>query len=81
MPSSINKNKIKEKSSILEIIKDQEIIRRKILDENYNNPTRLETISNEIEFSSEDKKLCFTISDKINFEKDSLSNYKVKMYQ
>jgi hypothetical protein len=81
MPSSVNKNKIKEKISILEIIKGQEIIERKILDENYNNPTSHETISNEIIFSPDDKKLCFTVSDKIDLEKDSLLNYKVKMYQ
>ena len=81
MPSSINNKKIKEKISILEIIKDQEIIERKILDENYSNPTRHETISNEITFSPDDKKLCFTVSDKIDLEKDSLLNYKVKMHQ
>ena len=80
MPSSVNKNKIKEKISVLEIIKGQEIIERKILDENYNNPTKHETISNEIVFSPDNKKICFTVSDKIELEKDSLLNYKVKMY-
>ena len=81
MPSSVQKNKVKEKISILELIKGQEIIERKILDENYNNPTKHETISNDIAFSPDDKKLCFTVSDIINLEKDSALNYKVKMYQ
>jgi acylaminoacyl-peptidase len=79
MPSSVPK--FKEKVTILEIIKGQRIIMRKILDENYCNFTKHKTISNEIVFSPDDKKICFTVSDKIDLEKESILGYKVKMYQ
>ena len=81
MPSTVYKNKKNEKVTILEIINKQEIIHRKILDENYNNIPRHNTISNSIMFSPDDKKICFTVSDKINLEKESKLGYKIKMYQ
>ena len=56
MPSSVPK--FKEKVTILEIIKGQRIIMRKILDENYCYFTKHKTISNEIVFSPDDKKIC-----------------------
>ena len=57
MPSTVTKIKNQEKVSVLEIMKDQMIIDRIILDENYNEPTTHNTISNEIVFSPDDKHL------------------------
>ena len=81
MPSTVCKNKQKEKVTILEIIKGQEILERKILDENYNNIPTHNAISNGIQFSPDDKKICFTVSDKLDLEKESLLGYKIKMYE
>ena len=81
MPLTVCKNSKKEKVTILEIIKGQEILDRKILDENYNNIPTHHTISNEILFSPDDKKICFTVSDNINLEKESKLGYKIKMHE
>ena len=79
MPSTVQK--FEEKVSILEIFENQLIISRKILDEDFANFTKHPTISNGLVFSPNSKKLCFTISDKMNFEKESKLGYKTKMYE
>ena len=81
MPSTVHKNKKKEKVTILEIIKGQEILDRKILDNNYNDIPKHNTISNGIIFSPDNTKLCFTVNDNLNLEKESKLGYKIKMYQ
>ena len=81
MPSTVTKIKNKEKVSVLEIMKDQMIIDRIILDENYNDPTTHNTISNEIVFSPDDKNICFTVNDKLDLEKDTKLGYKIKMHE
>ena len=78
MPSTVSK--FKEKVSILEIFENQKIISRKILDENFANFTKHPTISNGLLFSPNNQKLCFTISDKIEFDKESKLGYKIKMF-
>ena len=77
MPSTVPK--FKEKVSILEIFQNQQILNRIILNEDYSNFTTHPSISNGLVFSPNDKKLCFTISDKIDLEKESILGYKTKM--
>ena len=81
MPPTVIKNSKKEKVILLEIIKVQKILDRKILDENYNNIPTHYTLSNEILFSPDDKKICFTVSDNIILEKESKLGYKIKMHE
>ena len=78
MPSSVSK--YKEKVTILEIFENQKIIKRKILDENFSDFTKHSSISNGLLFSPNNKKLCFIISDNIEFDKESKLGYKVKMF-
>ena len=79
MPSTVPK--FKEKVSILEIFENQQIISRKVLDEDFANFTKHPSISNGLVFSPNDKKICFTVSDKINLEKESKLGYKTKMHE
>ena len=73
--------KFKEKVSILEIFQNQQIINQIILNENYSNFTTHPSISNSLAFSQNDKKLCFTVIDKIDLEKESILGYKTKMFE
>ena len=79
MPSTVPK--FKEKVSIIEVFENQQIIARKTLDEDFANFTKHTSISNGLNFSPDNKKLCFTVSDKINLEKESKLGYKTKMYE
>ena len=79
MPSSVKK--VKEQVSLIEIFCGQKIINRKILDEEFATFTKHPTISNGIQFSNDNKKICYTVSDENNFEKDSELGYKVKYSQ
>ena len=61
MPSTVPQ--FQEKVSILEIFQNQQILNRKILDEDYSNFTTHPSISNGLVFSPNDKNLYFTVSD------------------
>ena len=77
MPSTVPK--YKEKISIIEVFEDQRIIGRKLLDEDFCNYTKHSTISNGLIFSPNDEKLCYTVSDKVEVDKESKIGYKVAM--
>ena len=77
MPSTVPK--YKEKISIIEVFEDQRIIGRKLLDEDFCNYTKHSTISNGLIFSPNDEKLCYTVSDKAELDKESKIGYKVAM--
>ena len=79
MPSTVPK--FKEKVSIIEVFENQQVLARKILEEDYANFTKHTSISNGLNFSPNNKKLSFTVSDKINLEKESKLGYKTKMYE
>ena len=79
MPSTVQK--FKEKVSIIEIFENQQILGRRILDEDFGNFTKHPTISSGLNFSPDSKKICFTVSDKIDLEKESKLGYKTKMYE
>ena len=79
MPSTVSKTK--EKVTIIEVFNGQKIISRKILDEDFSTFTNHPTISNGLVFSPNNKKLCYTVSDKIDFDKESQLGYKIKMSQ
>ena len=77
MPSTVVK--YKEKVTIMEVFEGQKIISRKILEEEFSDFTDHPSISNGLAFSPNNKKLCYTVSDKIDFDKESKLGYKVKM--